>query len=130
MSASRQLWIAPVVGLAGILAGCKAGPDFKRPDPPHAEAYTAQRLHLESDATPRPDARARAQITLGEDPGREWWRLFHSDALDAVVKSALEGNRTLVAANATLAQARELANAQAGALYPQLAMTAGVGRQR
>lgn len=126
MSAGRQSLIASVLGLAGVLAGCKAGPDFKRPDPPHVARYTAEPLHLESDATPVPDQ----QITLGEDPGREWWHLFHSDALDAVVKGALEGNRTLLAANATLAQARELANAQAGALYPQLAMTAGVGRQR
>jgi NodT family efflux transporter outer membrane factor (OMF) lipoprotein len=126
MSAHRKSVIASVLGLATALAGCKAGPDFKRPDPPHVERYTAQRLHLEADATPVLDQ----QITLGEDPGREWWRLFHSDALDAVVKGALEGNRTLAAANATLAQARELANAQGGALYPQLAMTAGVGRQR
>jgi NodT family efflux transporter outer membrane factor (OMF) lipoprotein len=126
MSADRKSLIVPVLGLAGVLAGCKVGPDFKRPDPPHVERYTAQRVHLESGTTPVLDQ----QITLGEDPGREWWHLFHSDALDAVVKSTLEGNRTLVAANATLAQARELADAQAGALYPQLAMTAGVGRQR
>jgi NodT family efflux transporter outer membrane factor (OMF) lipoprotein len=126
MSMNRESLIATVLGLVTVLAGCKAGPDFKRPGSPQAEAYTAQRLPLESGATPVLDQ----QITLGEDPGREWWRLFRSDALDAVVKSALEGNRTLVAANATLAQARELANAQAGALYPQLAMTVGVGRQR
>src|SRR5882757_5585811 len=116
----REPLLASALGLATVLAGCKAGPDFRRPDPPHAEAYTAQRLHLESGAAPLLDQ----QITLGEDPGREWWHLFRSDALDAVVKGALEGNRTLVAANATLIQARELASAQAGALYPQLAMTA------
>ena len=123
---NRESLTASVLGLITVLAGCKAGPDFKRPDSPQAERYTAQRLPLESGATPVLDQ----QITLGADPGREWWHLFRSDALDAVVKSALEGNRTLVAANATLAQARELANAQAGALYPQLAMTVGVGRQR
>jgi NodT family efflux transporter outer membrane factor (OMF) lipoprotein len=125
-SANSGSKIVAVLGLAGVLAGCKVGPDFKRPEPPRVERYTAQRLQLESGTTPILDQ----QIAAGEDPGREWWHLFHSDALDAVVKSALEGNRTLVAANATLAQARALANAQAGALYPQLAMTAGVGRQR
>ncbi|HEV7448179.1 MAG TPA: hypothetical protein VGO18_36765, partial [Steroidobacteraceae bacterium] len=122
-SANGRSKIVAVLGLAGVLAGCKVGPDFKRPEPPRAERYTAQRLQLEAGTTPIPDQ----QIAAGEDPGREWWHLFHSDALDAVVRSALEGNRTLVAANATLAQARELAAAQAGALYPQLAMTAGVG---
>jgi NodT family efflux transporter outer membrane factor (OMF) lipoprotein len=125
-SAGSSSAIAAVLGLVSLLAGCKVGPDFKRPDPLHVERYTAQRPQVESGAAPGLDQ----QITWGEDPDREWWHLFHSDVLDSVVKSALEGNRTLVAANATLAQARELAGAQAGALYPQLAMTAGVGRQR
>jgi NodT family efflux transporter outer membrane factor (OMF) lipoprotein len=125
-SAQSSSKVVAVLGLAGVLAGCKVGPDFKRPEPPRVERYTAQRLQLESGTTPILDQ----QIAAGEDPGREWWHRFHSDALDAIVKSALEGNRTLVAANATLAQAHELANARAGALYPQLEMTAGVGRQR
>lgn len=111
-----------VLGLTAALAGCKVGPDFKRPESPRAEAYTSQHLRLESGTD--------QQLVPGENPGREWWQLFQSDALNAVVQHALEGNRTLVAANATLAQARELAEAQAGALYPQLAMTAGSGRQR
>ena len=112
MNANSRSGVAAALGLASVLAGCKAGPDFRRPDPPHAVRYTAQRLQVESGATSIQDQ----QITVGEEPGREWWHLFHSDALDAVVKSALEGNRTLVAADATLAQARELADAQAGAL--------------
>jgi NodT family efflux transporter outer membrane factor (OMF) lipoprotein len=109
---------------AGLLAGCMAGPDFKRPDPPHVERFTSQQLHLE-------DAAAKdQQITLGAELSRDWWHLFQSDALDSVVQQALAANRTLVAASATLQQARELANAQSGSLYPQLNMTAGVGRQK
>ena len=124
MSSRRRALMASV--LVTVLAGCTVGPDFKRPDAPRAEAYTAQRLQVESGATPLKDQ----QIKFGENPQREWWHLFESDALDNVVKRAVEGNRTLLEANATLAQARELAEAQAGALYPQLAMTAGSGRQR
>jgi len=115
-----------VLGVAILLAGCKAGPDFKRPEAPQVDRYTSQHLQVESGATPI----VGQQIELGSAAPQEWWRLFQSDALDAVVKRALEGNRTLVAANATLSQVRELANAQAGSLYPQLAMTAGIGRQR
>jgi NodT family efflux transporter outer membrane factor (OMF) lipoprotein len=117
---------ASVLSLTAVLAGCKVGPDFKRPDSPHVERYTAQRLQIESGAT----ATADQQMTLGQDPGRQWWHLFQSEALDTIVKRALEGNRTLVAAAATLAQTRELAEAQAGSLYPQLAMTGGIGRQK
>jgi NodT family efflux transporter outer membrane factor (OMF) lipoprotein len=123
--AIQSLW-ACGVGLAIMLAGCKVGPDFKHPDAPPGARYTSQRLQVEAGTT----AIADQQITVGESLDREWWRLFQSDALNAVVRQALAGNRTLAAANATLAQTRELAYAQSGALYPQLDMTAGLGRQK
>jgi len=126
LSPTRLSLIASAISLTTALTGCKVGPDFKRPEAPQAERYTAKPLQLESATAPIPDQ----HLAFGEDLGREWWHLFRSDALDTVVTAALEGNRTLVAANATLAQTRELAAAQSGSLYPQLAMTAGVGRQR
>jgi NodT family efflux transporter outer membrane factor (OMF) lipoprotein len=126
MKIERRTWATPALSLASVLAGCTVGPDFKRPEPPKVERYTAQHLQVETGATALKDQ----QITAGQEPEREWWHMFRSDALDTVVQRAVEGNRSLVAANATLAQSRELAQAQAGALYPQLAITAGVGRQR
>lgn len=110
-----------------MLAGCAVGPDFKRPDPPQADRYTAQTLKLEAKNAGDESAQ---QATLGEQLGQAWWRLFQSDALDGVVKRALAQNRTLVAAGYTLAQAQELAAARAGTLYPQVGMTAGVGREK
>jgi NodT family efflux transporter outer membrane factor (OMF) lipoprotein len=115
----RKQILPVLLGLTAVLAGCKAGPDFKRPEPPATDRYT-------SKETSNPDQ----QIALGATLDREWWHLFESEAIDNVVKRALEGNRTLVAANATLAQANELAEAQAGSLYPQFNMTAGLGRQK
>jgi NodT family efflux transporter outer membrane factor (OMF) lipoprotein len=46
------------------------------------------------------------------------------------MQQALSGNRSLAAAEATLAQAREAVNASRGALYPQVTMDAGAGRQK
>jgi NodT family efflux transporter outer membrane factor (OMF) lipoprotein len=126
MRINTQSLLASLLGMAAVLAGCKVGPDFKRPDPPAADRYTSQKLQVESGASANLDQ----QIALGATLDRDWWRMFQSDALDAVVKRALEGNRTLVAANATLAQTSELARAQAGSLYPQVNMTAGLGRQK
>src|SRR5438132_13844551 len=103
------------------LAGCALGPDFTRPDPPHADRYTAEQLGVEATATADDSAQ---HVVLGEQLSRDWWQLFQSDALDDVVRRALAGNRTLVAAAATLAQARELAAAQAGTLAPQVGVTA------
>jgi NodT family efflux transporter outer membrane factor (OMF) lipoprotein len=113
-----------MLALTAVLAGCKVGPDFKRPEPPQAERYTAQRLQIEQGAA------VDQQTVMGGELDHDWWHLFQSDALDAVVRRALEKNRTLIAANATLAQTREVARAEAGSLYPQLDMTAGIGRQK
>jgi len=121
MMQARRLAI--LLGLAAVVAGCKVGPDFKRPDAPATGRYTPQKLQVES-------ASLDQQIALGSTLDREWWHSFQSDAIDTVVKRALEGNRTLAAANSTLAQANELARAQAGSLYPELNMTAGLGRQK
>jgi NodT family efflux transporter outer membrane factor (OMF) lipoprotein len=113
-----------LLSVTAVVAGCHVGPDFRRPDPPAVERYTPQKLQVESGSAATQDQ----QISLGGTLD-QWWRLFQSDALDAVVEQALQGNRTLVAANATLAQASELARAQAGSLYPQFNMTAGSGRR-
>jgi hypothetical protein len=51
-SAGSSSAIAAVLGLVSLLAGCKVGPDFKRPDPLHVERYTAQRPQVESGAAP------------------------------------------------------------------------------
>src|SRR5258706_3947854 len=117
------VWLVSVV----TLAGCAVGPEFKRPDPPHAERYTSQKLQVE--ASRKGDASAQ-HVVLGEQLARDWWQLFKSDTIDDVVKRALAGNRTLVAAAATLAQAQELAAAQAGTRYPQVDLTGSIGRQK
>jgi len=123
MMAKKRSLIAAALGLTAVLAGCKVGPNFERPDSPTTARFTSQKLQVESSSLDQ-------QIELGASLDREWWHLFQSDAIDTVVKRALEGNRTLVAANATLAQANEMARAQSGSLYPELNMTAGLGRQK
>jgi NodT family efflux transporter outer membrane factor (OMF) lipoprotein len=118
-----------LVGAVGMmaLAGCSLGPDFRRPDPPYADRYTREELGLER---PGEAIGSEQRVVLGEALRNDWWRLFRSDALDGVVARALAGNRTLVAAAATLAQSQELAAAQAGTLYPQVGITVGAGRQK
>jgi NodT family efflux transporter outer membrane factor (OMF) lipoprotein len=127
MSLAKSGRVLVLAITVATLAGCALGPDFTRPDPPHADRYTAQQLQVEATANADDSAQ---HVVLGEQLSRDWWQLFQSDALDDVVKRALAGNRTLVAAAATLAQARELAAAQAGTLAPQVGVTAGIGRQK
>jgi NodT family efflux transporter outer membrane factor (OMF) lipoprotein len=114
------------------LAGCALGPDFKRPDAPTVARYTAQPLRAEfgTDAESGAGDGDVQHILLGAPLGQNWWQLFQSSAIDDLVEHALAGNRSLVAASATLAQAQQLVAAQAGALDPQVGLDAGIGRQK
>src|ERR1035438_5841628 len=106
MNGTRSRALPALALMVTLLAGCAAGPDFKRPDPPHADRYTAQSLRLEATDAGGESAQ---QAVLGEQLDRAWWQLFQSDALNGVVKRALAQNRTIAAAGYTLAQAQELA---------------------
>jgi NodT family efflux transporter outer membrane factor (OMF) lipoprotein len=117
--------LAIVLTYAVSLGGCAVGPHFTRPDAPAAARYTRDTLHAEDASSD-----TAQHIDLGREIEGDWWTLFHSDAIDQLVKQAVEHNRSLAASVATLAQAQELALAQAGTRYPQVDLTAGVGRQQ
>lgn len=124
--ASAMARRAAALACAAAIGGCSVGPNFTRPVPPAAARYTA-------DVPPGGAGAAddnSQHIELGRQIEGDWWSLFRSDAIDAVVKQAVEHNRTLAASTATLQQARELALAAGGTRYPQLGLTAGVGRQK
>ena len=105
------------------LLGCTVGPDFQRPEPPKADRYTVPARTGGEDLE-------RQSPRLGEELTGDWWRLFESETLNDVVQQALVNNRSLAAASATLAAAREFAGASSGALYPKLNLEAGIGREK
>src|ERR1700686_3576767 len=116
---------AIVLACALGLGGCAVGPHFTRPRAPPAARYTGDTLRGKDASA----SDTMQHIALGREIEGNWWTLFRSDAIDQLVKQALEHNRSLVASKAMLAQAQELALAQAGSRYPQVDLTAGVGRQ-
>jgi NodT family efflux transporter outer membrane factor (OMF) lipoprotein len=117
---------AIMLACALSVGACSVGPNFTRPAAPAAARYTGDRSRGEGATTSDP----AQHIALGREIEGNWWDLFRSDAIDLLVKQAVEHNRNLVAAKATLAQAQELALARAGSRYPQVDLTAGVGRQQ
>jgi len=119
---ARALGLACVFGLGA----CAVGPNFARPTAPSATRYTADALRGEDASA----SDTMQHIALGREIEGNWWTLFRSDAIDQLVKQAVAHNRSLAASTATLKQARELALAQAGSRYPQVDLTAGVGRQQ
>jgi outer membrane protein TolC len=64
------------------LASCSVGPNFKTPEAPEVNGYLAQDLPEQTGA----DAQ---QYVAGMDIPGQWWTLFHSSALDELVKQSL-----------------------------------------
>jgi NodT family efflux transporter outer membrane factor (OMF) lipoprotein len=116
--------LSAILLTSAALAACHVGPNFTRPQTPTAARYTSNTLPLEAADG------GNQHLALGRQIEGDWWSLFGSAAIDGLVQQALEHNRSLEASTATLAQAQELVRAQRGTRYPQVGLTAGVGRQQ
>lgn len=123
--AFRKLRVLPLLAGATLLAGCMVGPDYHRPDAPKGDHYTAQPIQTVigqgSDAQ---------HLVAGMDVPAQWWTLFQSPQLDALIRQSLKANPGLAAAQAALRQAQEAQAAGKGALFPQVAADYNVQRQR
>jgi len=116
MSATARA-ITAVVVTPLLFWGCAVGPDFLRPDPPATDRYTADPLPTQT-ASAAASGGAAQHFVIDRDIPAEWWAVFHSAALDALIKEAIAANPNLSAADAALRQARELRKAGEGAFFP------------
>src|SRR5579862_9221505 len=98
-------YLAAVLCSAG-LCSCSVGPDFSHPNAPEAAGYTSERLAETASADVQGGA-AQHFVQAKDIPG-EWWTLFHSASLDALIEEALNANPDLAAAQAALRQANEI----------------------
>jgi NodT family efflux transporter outer membrane factor (OMF) lipoprotein len=114
-----------IVTLA-ILGGCAVGPDFHRPDPPEADRYTVEALPA---ATVVADGQAQ-RFTAGAALSADWWQLFKSAQLDAVVRQAIANNPTLQASEASLTQSQHNLRAGYGVFFPQAGAEVDAVRER
>jgi NodT family efflux transporter outer membrane factor (OMF) lipoprotein len=77
------------------------------PSPAH---YTAD---AEPQSLPAADGMAQ-QLAIGARPVPQWWTLYGSEALDALVEEGLDKSPSLAAAKSTLHAAREALHSQIG----------------
>lgn len=112
------------------LTACAVGPDFKKPDPPKAGTYTEKPVSSELATAPSIGG-SKQSLDPGADIPAEWWSLYRSPELDALIKQALKRNPNLASADATLRAAQENANAIFGSLlFPSIGLGASATRQQ
>jgi NodT family efflux transporter outer membrane factor (OMF) lipoprotein len=114
----RRLRAALVV--LALLGGCTVGPDFQRPTPPAQERYTREPLQAKTASASAVAGGEEQKFVLNQDIAHDWWVLFKSPALSALIERALKASPTLAAARASLRQAKEMVLAQQGYYYPTL----------
>jgi NodT family efflux transporter outer membrane factor (OMF) lipoprotein len=120
---------ASVAGLVILaMTTCTVGPDFHRPEAPKTNTYTAKSLPEKTAAAPVAGGDAQ-RFVFGQDIPAQWWAVFHSDALDQLIRQALADSPTLAAAQAALREARENVRAEIGAAFFP-AVDANVSGQR
>ena len=114
-----RIVVAALVALSAAVfaGGCTLGPEFVRPAAP-ASGY--------SQAVPAPTA--SRSIDSGAAVADDWYQLFHSAALDQLVRAALAGSPDLEAARHGLIAAQYELKAVAGSQLPQIDATGQIGR--
>jgi len=120
---------ALLVSVAAIAAGCAVGPGFHRPQAPADAGYAPAPLAQTSVSAPVHGGETQ-RLLNGRDVPFEWWELFKSPALNALVERAFKANPTIAGAQAALVQAQELVYAQQGYFFPTVGANYNFERQK
>jgi NodT family efflux transporter outer membrane factor (OMF) lipoprotein len=102
------------------------GPTFHRPQAPPVTQYS-------NGADPAVTVAAQGtaqQFNRGAAVAADWWQLFHSSQLDAVITEAIAHNPGLVAAQASLRASQHSLRSGYGIFFPTIDADAGATRER
>jgi NodT family efflux transporter outer membrane factor (OMF) lipoprotein len=115
-----------MAALLCALCGCAVGPTFHRPQPPPVNHYSNG-----SDPAMTASAQGAAQhFNRGAAVAADWWQLFHSRPLDALITEAIAHNPGLDAAQASLRASQHNLRSGYGIFYPAIDAEAGATRER
>ena len=128
MTSSRRLSVAALAAPL-LTARCIVGPNFHEPAPPPVSTYVANPSASDRRTPGVPGGEAQRFVVPADIPA-EWWTLFHSPALNALIQQALANNADLKAAQAAILVAHENTRAQRGAALPQVSAGRDITRQK
>jgi NodT family efflux transporter outer membrane factor (OMF) lipoprotein len=105
---------ATALAAVTLLASCAVGPDFVHPAAPEITRYTREPLAPHTSSS----AGQSQHFVAGRDIPKEWWAVFKSPALNALIQRSLANNPNLQSAMATLRAAQQAVYAQEGKFFP------------
>jgi len=125
----RATYLGCAAALA-CLAACAVGPNFKAPQAPHTSGFAPPGAIPAEIGSSQSRGLPAQHFADGLDIPGEWWTLFQSAPLNALIERALTNSPTLEAAAAALRQANETLAAERGSYYPSVSGQAGMQRQK
>ncbi|MEX3980873.1 efflux transporter outer membrane subunit [Paraburkholderia sp. EG287A] len=125
----RPLALVMFLAFAAPLTGCTVGPNYVAPAAPNVTSFTAKPVPARTVSAETTGGAAQT-LVAGRDIQGDWWALFHSPQINALVERALKANPTLAAAQASLREARENTRAEQGSLFPQISASTSGERER
>jgi len=130
MTACKAFLTVSVIALTVlVLSSCAVGPDFQKPSAPAVKSYTVAPIAGTIGSTNIPGGGPQ-HFTEGLDIPGQWWELFHSEQLNALIERSLSNNPSIKAAQAALTVARETTLAQKGAYWPSVTGSFSAARQK
>ena len=115
--------------LFALLCGCAVGPDFKSPEAPGASAYSPQPMPQETVSAPVLAGNTQKYNTTATIPA-DWWVMFKSPQINALIARAFKNNPTIQSAQASLRQAQQNVIAQQGYFFPTVAVSYSPSRNK
>ena len=126
---TRRFRLASSIAALAIVAGCKVGPDYKRPEattiPTAYSGVTGPGPTSAGVTNGWKVAEPQAQIPKGN-----WWQIFHDPELNQLVRQASAANQQLNVAVARFAEARAQMDVTRAGLFPNISLSGSFVRQR
>jgi len=102
------------------LSACAVGPNYKQPPAPQTSGFVPAGSLPAATASAPVAGGAPQRFVDGLDIPGQWWSLFQSAELNALIERGLANSPTLEAAQAALRQANENVAAQRSSFFPSV----------
>ncbi|MEA3149150.1 MAG: hypothetical protein QOD56_89 [Gammaproteobacteria bacterium] len=115
---------------ACLLSACAVGPNYHAPPAPHTPGFVPPATLPATTSSAAVKGGGTQRFVDGMDIPGQWWTLFQSPELNALIERALANSPTLESAQAALRQANENTAAERGSYYPSVSGTYQAQRQK
>ncbi len=130
---SRSLIVSLGVGSVCLaLGGCSFEPKLHVPAAPNTNRYNPgpKQGTTGKSVAHTGDAGSKQRFVYGARVERLWWQLFHSHALNHLVRQAVRHNPSIKISESNLSQAYENLKSVEGIFWPQVSLNTSGERQR